>query len=137
MKITPQYFAVLPHEKTGLNWFLFELALEIQSTIPRGLWRIMEKYYPRKQLDMFCISFAKSHVPAMMAKLEGRAPFMTVGHQQIEQILPKLPDEVINRLLDVAHAAWDRLLSGCEHCPTACITNRDKPCAMFDDPYYY
>ncbi|MFW5858827.1 MAG: hypothetical protein ACOCYP_02285 [Planctomycetota bacterium] len=137
MKITPQHFAVLPHEKTGLNWFLFELALEYQSTIPKGLRRIMEEKYTSKQVDMFCIAFAKSNVPAMMAKLEGRAEIMQTDYRQIERILPKLSDEVVNRLMDVAATAWDKLLACCEFCPSACLTNRDKPCAMFDDPHYY
>jgi len=62
---------------------------------------------------------------------------MEINYTEIEKAFPKLNDKTIDELLTYTTEAWGNLLDICVSCPSACISNKDDYCAMFDDKSYY
>ena len=137
-KILPSDFFSQPSEKTKLNWFFFEYALEIQSGIDRPLRKkLKRKLVWERDIAEFCRRYAKEMKQPILDKLSGKAPDMILSHEPIEEFFPSLNGKVINKLLAVAAQAWEGLLDMCVSCPMRCISEKDKIAPMFDDPYYY
>ncbi len=137
-KILPSDFFSKPSEKTKLNWFFFEYALEIQSRIDRPLRKkLKRKHIWERDIAEFCRRYAKEMKQPILDKLSGKAPDMILSHEPIEEFFPSLNDYLINKLLAVAVEAWEGMLDMCVSCPIRCISEKDKITPMFDDPYYY
>jgi hypothetical protein len=135
--IDPSRFSALPGGKRKLNWFAFELACEIRQAIKPPLARTLAKQgYDRARLDRSCMALAIGLQGVVLKKLRGEIPQMEIGWEQIEAAFPGLNDKTVERLVNCTGTAWERLLSVCVTCPSACVTNKDDHCPMFDDPSY-
>jgi hypothetical protein len=138
--ITPDRFFSNDKEKTKLNWFLFELALEIERYIAKE--RRLTIQLRRKGVDDdrvrdFCVHYAKHMKKEILDKLAGRTASVGLGYLEIERFFPQVGDRLVDRLLTVVGKAWDSQTEACVVCPTRCISERDKRAPMFDDPDYW
>jgi hypothetical protein len=137
LKILPRHFFSREDEKTKFNWFAFELALELKVSIPGKLRKYLEKKkYPEPELNRACVRLAKLLQAAVLRKLRKEAPEMRIDYTDVEKAFPGLQDKTVNDLLTCAGAAWDHLLEQCCVCPSACVSNKDDYCTMFDDSFY-
>lgn len=135
--IDPRCFSALPGGKRKFNWFAFELACEIRQAIAPPLVRTLAKRgYDRARIDRSCIALAIGLQGVVLKQLRGEIPQMEIGWEPVEAAFPGLTDKLVNRLLDCTGTAWERLLRACVACPSACVTNKDEHCPMFDDPFY-
>ena len=73
----------------------------------------------------------------VLKKLSNQIPDMQINYDDVEKAFPKLNDKTIDSLLDCTGDAWENLLSICVSCPSACVSNKDNYCPMFDDSSYY
>ena len=73
----------------------------------------------------------------VLKKLRNEIPTMQINYTEVEKAFPTLNDKAINILLDCTAKAWDNLLGICVSCPSACVSNKDDYCTMFDDKSYY
>jgi hypothetical protein len=136
-QIEPRRFSALPGGKCKFNWFAFELASEIRQAIPPPLARTLAKRgYDRARIDRSCIALAIGLQAVVLKQLSGEIPQMEIGWEPVEAAFPGLTDKVVDRLLDCTGMAWERLLSNCVACPSACVTNKDDDCPLFDAPFY-
>ncbi len=126
-------------EKTKLNWFLFEYALEYDTHIyedKRLHARLERKGVDDSAIAEFCIQYAKKMSGQILDRVSGKIESIEFGYRSIEAFFPHVGDELINSLLTAAAKAWDSLTCKCVVCPTRCISERDRKATMFDEPFY-
>lgn len=138
-KIQPEHFFKTENEKIRMNWFLFELAVELATEISNSpiSKKLKKNGYTVSDINLACITFVKSLKVFILDFLNKKIPQMVIDYRMIEAAFPNLDKKLTDNLLDVSAKAWDSLLSGCCVCPTACLTNRTKKCTFFDEPFYY
>jgi len=132
--IKPNHFFSNRKEKTKFNWFAFELACEIENAVPPKLKKsIIKRRYTEQTFNRSCIRLAVLIQGIILKKLRNEIPMMQINYTEIEKAFPKLNDKTIDELLTCTSQAWEKLLDVCVSCPSACITNKDDYCEMFDD----
>jgi uncharacterized Fe-S radical SAM superfamily protein PflX len=136
--VKPTSFYSREHDKTKLNWFCYELALNFCLAIRRKVGKKLEKSYAIREENIadFSIYFAKKMKEIILQKLSGEIETVYFSFDLVEAYFPYLSDKLINKLLDVLEEAWDELLSVCEICPTRCVSEKDEYCTMFDEVPY-
>ncbi len=138
LEIEPYHFFSNNDEKTKLNWFSFELACEIDRAVPHKLKkRLSKRGYSKKDFNKSCIKLAILLQGVVLKRLTNEISEMQINYTEVENAFPKLNDKTINRLLDCVEIAWENLLGICVSCPSACVSNKDDYCHMFDDKTYY
>jgi len=132
--IKPTSFYSGESEKTKLNWFCYELSIEIYDNMKRRIGnRLRRNKINDEALAEFSIDISKGMKDIILQKLLGTIKDVYFSHEMIERIFPNLDDRTINRMLDIIAKVWDELLSACELCPTRCISEKDAYCTMFND----
>jgi len=137
--ISPDAFHNSETEKTKLNWFLFEYALEYEAHIQRDMklhTRLDRKGVDDRAIAVFCIQHAKQMRWPILDRVSGKSGSIEFGYRSIEAYFPRIGDALVNHLLTTAAKAWDSLTDKCVSCPTRCISERDKKAMMFDEPFY-
>ena len=137
-RITPFHFFNADEDKIKLNWFAFELACEIDRAIPVKLKKYLSKKgYTKEMFNKTCINLLKLLQEIVLKKLRNEIPNMEINYIEVEQAFPKINNKTVNKLLNCTAKAWDNLLDICVSCPSACVSNKDDYCPMFDDESYY
>jgi hypothetical protein len=135
--IEPRHFFSSQGEKTKFNWFAFELACEIDRAVPHDTKKYLSKKgYTKQTFNKSCIKLAILLQGMVLKKLRNEIPDMQINWSEVGKAFPKLNDKTINSLLDCVGVAWENLLGICVSCPSACVSNKDDYCAMFDDESY-
>lgn len=138
--ITPADFFSTDGEKTKLNWFLFEYALEFEAFIRRDkklTSSLRRKGVEETAIASFCIHYAKQMKREILDRVSGRTANVRIGYERIEAYFSQIGDELVDKLLTRAAEAWDSQTETCLVCPTRCISERYRRAPMFDDPYYW
>ncbi|MDP2866217.1 MAG: hypothetical protein Q8O90_08240 [Elusimicrobiota bacterium] len=136
-KIEPNHFFSDKDGKTKLNWFTFELACEIATAVPAQLKRaLFKRGYTAQTFNKSCVTLAKTLQDIVIMELGNETWAMHISYREVEDAFQELDDKIINRLLDCTSKAWGNLLDICISCPSACISNKDDYCPMFDDNTY-
>jgi hypothetical protein len=132
--IKPTSFYSGQREKTKLNWFLFELALNFESYISRHLAIKLIKYkIEEREIADFSIHLAREMKEIILQKLSGEIEDVYFSYEMIESYFPRIKSEkLIDEMLDVLAGAWVFQLDACGSCPTRCLTEKDHYCTMFD-----
>ena len=137
-KIEPHHFFSSQDEKTKFNWFAFELASEINRAVPFKLKKYLSKIgYTQQTFNKSCIKLAKLLQDMALKKLRNEISDMQINHAEVERAFPNLNYKTINSLFDCPAKSWENLLAICASCPSACVSNKDDYCSMFDDKSYY
>ncbi len=137
-KIEPYHFFSNQDEKTKLNWFSFELACEIDQAVSYKFKKYLSKKgYTKESFNKSCIRLAVLLQGVALKKLGNEISDMEINYTEVKKAFPKLNDKTINKLSECAGDAWENLLSVCVSCPSACVSNKDDYCPMFDDKSYY
>ncbi len=131
--ILPTLFYTVEAEKVKLNWFCYELALNLFDQINPDLGKKLKNYKigPR-EIAGFSVYFAKEMKGIILQKLAGEIEHVHFNYQMVEAYFPKLDDRLVDKMLDAIAEIWDELLAGCAQCPTRCISEKDQYCTMFD-----
>jgi len=137
--ITPADFASKESEKTKLNWFLFEYALELEKSVRQNKKlraRLRRKGVDDEAMAGFCVHFSKQMEGEILKRLSGQIANVGLNYQPIEAYFPTIGDALVDQLLTKAAEAWDSQTEVCTHCPTRCISEKEQRATMFDDPDY-
>ena len=138
LTIEPWHFFSDEKEKTKFNWFAFELACEIELAVPLATKKYLARQgYTTQRFNKSCINLAMLLQGIILKKLNGEIPEMEINYTEVEKAFPRLNDKNVNKLLGYTAKAWEHLLDVCVSCPSACLTNKDEYCVMFDDESYY
>ena len=132
--IKPTSFYSCEHEKTKLNWFCYELSMNIYDKINEKLGNQRKKHIISDEaLAQVSIKISKKMKGIILEKLSGEIEKAFFSYEIIESYFPNFGDELVNKMLDAISQAWDELISACRVCPTRCIIEKDAFCTMFDD----
>ena len=137
MEIDPikaNYFYANNDEKIKLNWFCYEYAWQLYNEIRESVkLKKYRKQNDQEQIVQFCVYFSKEMKKSIFQKLGGLTNETVFYEEYVEDYYPKNSKAMNMFILGAAAKAWDDLLSGCEVCPTRCISEMYKKCTMFDD----
>lgn len=131
--IKAEWFYTKESEKTKINWFCFEYALEFYTFIMES--KKLKKYCDKNTKEMvadFCAYFSKRMKKSIYDKLSGITDMTIIDEKYISDYYPKNSQKQNIIFIEVAEQAWDNLLSACEMCPTRCISEREKKSEFFD-----
>jgi len=132
--IQMEWFHSLEGEKTKLNWFLLEIALEYYS-------RIMEEpelasfreRYGEAQIAQYCAYYARRIKESILRYLRGQRKSVIFYHDYAGDFYPH-HDGRMNALLSrVARGSFDHLCSGCIACPQRCLWEYEERSPLFDE----
>lgn len=138
--VSPGDFFSTNKDKTKLNWFLFEYALELEAFVWRDKElgkRLRGMGIGEREVAAFCVSHAKHMKREILDRVSGKTKNVRIGYEEVEAYFPTIGDELVDRLLTKAAEAWDSQTEACVVCPTRCISEKEQRAPMFDDPYYW
>lgn len=132
--ISPTSFYSDESEKIKLNWFCYELSMEIYNNMKNKIGsRLKRQKISDKALAEFSVYYSKEMKNVILQHLSGKTKDACISYKPIESYFPNLDDNLINKMTDIISDSWDEMLSICEICPTRCISEKDSYCTMFDD----
>ncbi|MFH1431909.1 MAG: SEC-C metal-binding domain-containing protein [archaeon] len=131
--IKPSSFYSSKDDKILLNWHCYEVAMAFYDQIKKDHPEQLKKYaISNIQLAGFSIYLSKKIKIIILQTLGGRIKEPYISDEIIISFFPYLDYKMIEKLLESSICAWKQLLDACTICPTACLTNRNEYCAMFD-----
>lgn len=137
MKLDPpieaQWFYKGKEEKTKINWFCFEYALEFYTHVMNS--KVLRRYRAKNSSDQiaaFCAYFAKRMKKSLYDRLARLTDAVIIDEEYIADYYPKNTQSQNKVFIEVAGQAWDELLSVCETCPVRCISERNQKSEFFD-----
>jgi hypothetical protein len=132
--IKPTSFYSNESEKIKLNWFCYELSIEIYDNMKKDIgYRLKKNKISDDVLAEFSICTSKKLKDVILLQVSGKIKKVCLSYELIESYFPNLDDRMINKMLNVLSKAWDGLLSICVACPNRCISERDEYCTLFND----
>jgi hypothetical protein len=132
--IKPASFYSNECEKIKLNWFCYELSIEIYDNMKKDLgYRLKKNKISDDVLAEFSICTSKKMKDVILQQLSGKIKKVCISYELIESYFPNLDDRMVNKMLNVLSKAWDGLLRFCVACPNRCISEKDEYCSLFDD----
>lgn len=132
--IKPEWFYSNEKEKTKINWFCFEYALELYTAIMKSsaLKRYKAITKPENIAD-FCTYLALRMKKSVYDRLSGATDAVIMDEEYIESYYPEHTQHQNMKIMNVAFEAWDSLVAICETCPTRCISERERKSEFFDE----
>ncbi len=115
-----------------LSW-LVKLIRQFHISLKKYL---SKRGYTKETFNKSCVKLANLLQGIVLRKLNNEIPDMQLNYTEVEKAFPKLNDKTINDLLTCTENAWENLLKICVSCPSACVSNKDDYCSMFDDDSY-
>jgi hypothetical protein len=131
--IKAKYFYETNDEKIKLNWFCYEYAFSLYNGIRKSI--KLKKFRNEKgqeQIVKFCIYFSKEMRKRIFERLAKLTNGTVFYEEYVEKYFPENTRSINMFILEAAIKAWDELLSGCERCPTRCISEMYENCILFD-----
>ena len=131
--IKAEWFYENEEGKTKLNWFLYEVALEYQMFIKdTPELKPYRKSYGDRSVAHFCTHFAKQMKQSVLDRLGEKPDATFIYEEYIKDFYPEMADGQVHLLMDAARRSWDSQISGCETCPTRCLSEKEAWCELFD-----
>jgi hypothetical protein len=132
--IKPTSFYSNESEKIKLNWFCYELSIEIYDNMKKDIgYRLKKNKISDDVLAEFSICTSKKLKDVILLQVSGKIKNVCLSYELIESYFPNLDDRMVNKMLNVLSKAWDGLLSFCVACPNRCISEKDEYCTLFND----
>jgi hypothetical protein len=88
--------------------------------------------YTPEGIAQFCAAHARMMKKSVLKQLVGITEAVEVDEEYIENYFPKNTHRQKRALVKGAFEAWDSLLSVCVHCPTRCLSEKDRPSELFE-----
>jgi len=132
--IQMEWFYYLEGDKTKLNWFLLEVALEYYDRIMDS--PELESYrtqYDKKQIAQYCTYYVRRMKESLLKCIRGQRKSVILYAEYIADFYPHHSDQQNKILSKVGNEAWDHMLTACKHCPQQCLSDYKSRSAIFDD----
>ena len=136
MNLSPiqmEWFYHLEGEKTKLNWYLLELALEYYECIRTSpALAAYREQYDEAQIAQYCAYYARRMKQSLLNYLHGRRKSILGYPEYIGDFYPHHSDEENEALHDVAEEAWKNMFFGCKGCEQMCLQDYSSRSTLFD-----
>ena len=133
-KVAANYFYQDDGDKIKLNWFLYEYANVMFSTIEedRGL-AAYRKKHGRENIVFFCVYFSKRMRLSITNLQRNLATALVMEASYVHEFYPNNTAAQIQKLLKAATAAWEEQARACRNCPNQCVYDGFERTDMFDN----
>jgi len=131
--IRMEWFYHLEGEKSKLNWFLAEIALEYYDHIMDSAdlaW--YREQYDDKQIAQYCTYYVRRAKEGLLKCLRGKRKNINLYQEYIEDFYPHHTAEQNRILSDAGDEAWAHMLSQCKVCPQQCLMDYKSRSGNFD-----
>jgi hypothetical protein len=115
--IQMEWFYYLEGDRTKLNWFLMEVALELYDKKTDCL---ISRHYVRRLRE------------SLLKRVRGQRKSRVVYHERIADFYPRHSNQRNGALGKVAKEALDHMLSARENCPAMCLGDYKSRSMDFD-----
>ena len=131
--IEMEWFHSLEGEKTKLNWFLLETALEHYTRITGSdALSDYRKLYSKEQIALFSAYYARRMKASVLNALKGRRKNIVSYPEYIDDYYPNHDRKMNAALQEAANEAWNHMLNACLNCPQRCLTDYKSRSMNFD-----
>jgi len=131
--IQMEWFYKVEGEKTKLNWFLLEIALEYYSRITESHeLKSYRKQYSKKQIAQYCTYYARRAKDDLLKYVKGRRKHFYTYQEYIDDFYPYHTNEQNELLAKVGNEAWEHMLRACNNCPEQCLRDYRSKCIFFE-----
>jgi len=128
-----EWFYYLEGERTKLNWFLLEVALEyytrIKSSPELASYR---EHYDENQIAQYCAYYVRRLKDGLLKFLRGKRKCINLYQEHIADFYPHHAHQLNSALSAVAQEALAHMLSACKTCPSQCLIDYRSRCLDFD-----
>jgi len=129
-----EWFYYIEGNKSKLNWFLFEFALEYYDAICRS--SLLEDYrsqYGEQYIAQYCTYFARRLKESLLNELRGRTKRVIFYERYISDFYPHHDSELDYALNQLAMDSFETLQSKCDECRQQCLFDYRAISAYFDE----
>jgi len=128
-----EWFHHLEGEKTKLNWFLLETALEhYERIMGSAALAAYREQYSSEQIALFCTYYARRMRKSLLNCLKGRTKSVIHYRDYVDDFYPHHDNRLKRLLEDAAIEAWSHMLAACENCPAQCLVDYRSRSFDFD-----
>ena len=137
MNTTPiemEWFHNLEGDRTKLNWFLLELAMEYYEIIRKS--PVLEAYrnqYSEQQIAQYCAYYARRMRKSMLNGFRGRTRNYIFYEEYVTDFYPHHDGQLNGTLNGLAMEAFETLRTGCGPCPQQCLNDYRSRSILFDE----
>ena len=128
-----KWFCHLEGDRTKLNWFLLEVALEYYGRIMKSpeLASYREQY-DGNQIAQYCTYYVRRLKEGLLKFLRGKRKCINLYQEHIADFYPHHSYQMNKTLGDVAQEALAHMMSACKNCPQQCLTDYRSRSLDFD-----
>jgi len=128
-----EWFYHLEGEKTKLNWFLLEIALEYYDRIKDSPeLAAYREQYDDKQISQYCTYHARRMKEGLLRCLRGQRKSIVIQEEHIYDFYPHHTNEMNKALSKVCNEAWGHMLEACRNCQQQCLVDYKARSRDFD-----
>ena len=127
-----EWFYYLEGNRTKLNWFLLEVALEYYERIMKspGLAAYREQY-DETQIARYCTYYVRRLKDGLLKYIQGKRKSINIYQEHITDYYPHHSHPMNSTLSAVAQEALTHMLSACKNCPQQCLVDYRSKTADF------
>ena len=131
--INMSWFHNLEGEKTKLNWFLFEVALEYYDRIMYSPdLKSYRERYDKEQIAQYCTYYVRRMKAGLLKFLRKQRKCINLYQEHITDFYPHHSHQLNSALSEVAEEALTHMLAACKNCPQQCLLDYRSRTADFD-----
>ncbi|MCL2853834.1 MAG: hypothetical protein FWE20_12555 [Defluviitaleaceae bacterium] len=131
--IQMEWFYHLEGEKTKLNWFLLEVALEYYDRIMDSPeLKPYREHYGNEQIGQYCTYYARRMRVGLLKFIRGQRKCINLYQAHVTDFYPHHTHQMNSALSAVAEEAISHMLSACKNCPQQCLLDYQSRSADFD-----
>ena len=120
-------------DRTKLNWFLLEVALEYYT-------RIMDspelesyrKQCSKEQIAQYCTYYVRRMREGLLKYIQGKRKCINIYQEHVTDFYPHHPRQTNSVLSAAAEEALKHMLSACKNCPQQCLLDYRSRSMDFD-----
>jgi hypothetical protein len=129
-----EWFYHLYDEKSKLNWFLLEIALEYYDRIMNE--RELASYREQndeKQIAQYCAYYARRLKESLLKNVRGQRKTVRFYREYASDFYPHHDAELNVVLSRLARESFEYMWPGCRVCPQQCIWEYEDISPLFDE----
>jgi len=128
-----EWFYYLEGDRTKLNWFLLEVALEYYSRIMGNPeLKSYREQYNKEQIAQYCTYYVRRMKDGLLKFIRGRRKCINLYQEHITDFYPHHLRQMNSTLSATAEEALKHMLSACKNCPQQCLLDYQSRSMDFD-----
>jgi hypothetical protein len=132
--IQMEWFYSIEGEKTKLNWYLLEIALEYYERIMSSpeLSHYQEQH-DENLIALYCAYYVRRLKASLLKYIRGQRKNVIFYKEYVSDYYPQYDNEIIRILSRTARASFDHMWHVCRVCRQQCLWDHEAASPLFDE----